>query len=224
MKIPIAVGCMAVVAFVFAASTHAAAEPPKQTVDGLVLVEGKRKDGMATVYARPGETLTAYKRVMLDPVEIAFDKKWMSQHPGVSADDRERIRQGLAEEFRSVFREELQEKGGYEVVETAAPDVLRVRAAIIDLYIEAPDAANKTRTGTYAVSVGRMTLIAELLDAESGAILARVADRQAATASGVPGVVYWTTSTTNRTEARRILRTWASRLRVALDSAREAAP
>ena len=75
------------------------------------------------------------------------------------------------------------------------------------------------------MAASHMSLLAELRDAESGAILARVADRKTATAPGrIPGSLQWTTKASNRAAARRTLRTWAESLRRALDAAREEAP
>ena len=64
-----------------------------------------------------------------------------------------------------------------------------------------------------------MTLVAELHDSESGAILARVVDRRVARGTGS---LSWATRASNTNEARRILRIWAGVLRGGLDSARAA--
>jgi hypothetical protein len=209
---------------IIAASAQAAAQLPRQSHDGLELVVGARDaDSMEVVYVRPGATLTAYKRVMLDPVTVAFDPSWKPR-PAMSSRDRERVRRELAQAFRTAFAEELETKGGYAIVATAAPDVLRVSASIIDLYVEMPGVGT-SQWSTTVVSDSRMSLIGELRDAESGAILARVADRRVASSPGkIPGSIRWTTRGTNRAEAMRALRTWAGLLRSALDSAREAAP
>lgn len=191
-------------------------QPPAVSHDGLKLATSKNVD---VIYIREGATLAGYRKVMLDPVQVAFDKSWSKERRDVDADERERIRNGLAEEFRQVFTEELEASGGYEVVATAGPDVLRVTAAIVDLYVSAPDVASAGRSKTYTVSAGRMTLIAELRDTESGAILARVADRKEAS-NAVS--LQWTTRVTNTADARRILRRWAGALRKGLDSARGA--
>jgi hypothetical protein len=182
--------------------------------DGLQEVKRKNLD---LLYVRPDASLAGYKKVWLDPVEVAFHKSWKRDRQQVSASDRERIRRDMAEEFRRVFTEELEEKGGYEIVAAAGPDVLRVTAGIINLYISAPDTMQAGRSKTYTVSAGEMTLVAELRDAETGAILARVADRKSGPSSGR---LQWATRGTNITEARRALRAWATVLRTGLDSAR----
>lgn len=189
-------------------------QPPAVSHDGLRLATSKN---VGLLYLRDGATLAGYRKVMLDPVQVAFDKRWSKERREVSADERERIRNGLAEEFREVFTEELEESGSYQVVTVAAPDVLRVTAAIVDLYVTAPDVATAGRSKTYAVSAGRMTLIAELRDTESGAILARVADKKEASNFNT---LQWTTRASNTADARRILRSWAGALRKGLDSAR----
>jgi Protein of unknown function (DUF3313) len=202
--------------FALNVAAFAADEPPEVSHDGLQLVKSKKLD---LVYVRPGATLSGYTKVAIDPVEVAFDKKWEPDPRAVDDEDRERIRSELADEFQKVFTKELQEKGGYQIVNTAGPDVLRVTAAIIDLYITAPDASSKTagRVNSYVISAGSMTLVAELRDSQTGAILARVADRKGGRETGP---VQWATSTSNRAAARSVLAGWARILRDALDDAK----
>ena len=111
-----------------------------------------RREGLDLLYVRPGATLSAYSKVMIDPVEVAFSKDWKPSSMKVSNRDREKIRTGVAKGFHEVFTKELQEKGGYQVVDTAGPDVLRVTAGVIDLYIEAPDTGG---AGNFIVNTGR---------------------------------------------------------------------
>jgi len=181
--------------------------------DGLELTKSSQVD---VLYKRADATLAGYRKLMIDPVQVAFKKNWKPSAMEVSSSDRERIRTGVAEEFRKVFSEELQQKGGYQIVDAAGPDVLRVSAAVVDLYINAPDTMQAGRSRTYVTSAGEMTLIAELRDSDSGQILARAADRKNASSSPMT----WTNSVTNTAEARRIMRSWAQALRGALDAAR----
>lgn len=188
-------------------------EPPASTHDGLQLTKSKKLD---VLYVQPGATLGGYNKVWLEPVQVAFSKSWKPNPHKVDSQDRERIRTDLAAEFQRIFKQELEEKGGYAIVNAAGPDVLRVLPAIIDLYITAPDTHEAGRTKVYSVSPGEMTLVVELRDAESGAILARAADRKGRSF----GPMQWTTKATNVAEARRILREWATTLRAGLDAAR----
>ncbi len=203
----------------FTSGWHAlAAEPPPTvTYDGLELVSKSRLD---LVYRRPGVDLGGYRRFMLDPFEVAFQKQWTRDFRRVSSSDRERIRRDLAKLAREVFIEELGKKGGYPIVETPGPDVLRVTAGIIELYINAPDTMQAGRTRTYAVSTGEATLIAELRDSESGAVLARAADHERAREFAT---LQWATRASNRADAKVTLARWARALREAMDEARGAA-
>lgn len=195
-------------------SAAAAAPPPATTHDGLELVKDSRLD---LVYRRPGVDMTGYTKLMLDPVEVAFKKQWTQDFRQVSNHDRERIRTELAKEFHDIFVEELQTKGGYQIVDEPGPDVLRVTAGIFELYINAPDTMTAGRSRTYALSTGEATLGAELTDSESGSVIARATDRVRARESAT---MQWITRSQNRADARAMLRKWATALREGLDAAR----
>jgi len=192
----------------------AADKPPATTPDGLELVKNSKLD---LAYRMPGVDLSGYRKIMLDPVEVAFKKQWTRDFNRVSSNDRERIRRDLAELARRVFIEELEEKGGYAFVESPGPDVLRVTVAIVELYINAPDTMSTGRSRTYTVSTGQATLVAELRDSESGAVLARAADRERGQESAT---MQWTTRADNLADARKILSEWARTLREVLDESR----
>lgn len=196
------------------AAAVAAAAPPATTDDGLELVKDSRLD---LVYRRPGVDMTGYTRLMLDPVEVAFKKQWTQDFRRVSNHDRERIRNELAQEFRDIFVEELQTKGSYQIVDKPGPDVLRVTAGIFELYINAPDTMSAGRSRTYALSTGEATLGAELIDSESGSVIARATDHVRARESAT---MQWITRSQNRADARAMLRKWATALREGLDAAR----
>lgn len=198
----------------WAASAMAADPPPSTTHDGLELVKNSRLD---LVYRRPGVDLAPYTRIILDPVEVAFKKQWTQDFRRVSKNDRERIRSELAKEFHDILVEELQTKGGYQIVDAPGPDVLRFTAGIFELYINAPDTMSSGRSQTYALSTGEATLGAELTDSESGAVIARAADRVRARESAT---MQWITRSKNRADARAMLRKWATALREGLDAAR----
>ena len=129
---------------------------------------------------------------------------------------RERVSQELA---RKVFRRELERKGGYPLVDEPGEDVLRVRAQIVDLYINAPETNSPGITRVYVLNAGEMTLMAELYDSRTNAILARVVDRERGLERG-DNEFQIANRVTNTAEADRILSNWALRLRKALDKAR----
>ena len=173
--------------------------------DGLQKVKVK---GIQFAYARPGATLAGYDRVQIEPVQVAFHKHWDPTRTG------SRIK--LGQEEREAFATELQERSRYKVVDEAGPDVLRVKVAIVDLYVNAPDTESVAMSRTYTISAGRMTLFAELFDSESGQLLARVIDKR----EGRDDQMYrLSNSVVQRGELQDIASTWARILRRALDNA-----
>jgi hypothetical protein len=185
--------------------------------DGLQKISVK---GIDLAYARPGATLAGYNRVMLEPIDVAFSKDWNPTRTGsnikLSAEERENIRTGVAKIVYEEFVKELQNKSSYQVVNEAGPDALRVKAHIVNLYVNAPDTKTAGRSRTYTVSAGEMTIFAELYDSETGEVLARVVDRREARSSGR---LTLTNSVVNASEARSIASNWARILRNGLDKA-----
>ena len=203
---------------VSAASSSSKALEEAMSRDGLRKVGVK---GIELAYARPGATLASYKRVRIDPVEVAFDKSWDPTRSGsnikVSAAERQRILDGVAKLVQEEFARELQAKSGYAITEESGDDVLRVKIHIVNLYVSAPDTGSSTgRSRTYVVSAGAMTLVAELSDGKSGEVVARLVDRREARSAGRVSLsdrVY------NEGEARSIAAAWARILRKGLDNA-----
>jgi len=195
----------------------AADEPPKEW-DGLARVSSKKLDH---VYKLPEADFSGYKRVRLDPIEVEFDKNWKpnqsqrSPSQRLTNEDIEKIKKALAEEFRKVFTEELS-KNGYTVVAESDDDVLRVSAAIVNLYITAPEKMSAGMSRTYTTSAGHMTLVAELRDSVTGKLMARAVDSVQGRDTGTFMV---TNSVTNMSSARTALSQWARVLREGLDDA-----
>lgn len=200
----------------------AAKEPPQTTFDGLQLQPNTK---LGVVYLRPQAEFGGYKRVALLDCAVAFRKDWQrkqnSTNPlAISSKDMDDIRAALGKMFSDVFRDVLA-KGGYELTDKAGEDVLVVRPAIIDLDISAPAAAEAGRSKTYSTSAGAMTMYMEVYDSSTNEILARTVDRKQAADYGR---MTWQNSTTNKTEARRMLTEWAETLRGGLDRLRANGP
>jgi hypothetical protein len=188
----------------------------KQEWDGLVRQPGTRLDA---VFVKPDAEIAAYRSVLLDPVEVRFARNWEPNRGGRSglnrldAGDLAEIQRSLADLVREMVGAELA-RGGYSLVDTAGPDTLRVTAAIVDLYITAPDTMPAGRSRTYTANSGRMTLVAELRDSMTGEILARAVDARSGRSAGT-----WTVTNrvTNTADARRAIQVWATALRRSLD-------
>ena len=193
---------------------------PEVSHDGLHLQKDTK---LAAVYLEPGETLAGYNKVSMTDVYVAFKKNWqrdynrdeMGLSGRVTDKDVETIKKRVAEEFKTVFTKELQDKGGYEVVDSAASDVLTLRPAIINLVVNAPDTNSAGMTRTFVASAGEMTLYLELYDSVTGDIIARVMDAQAA---GDHGFASMGGRVSNKANFDRVLRSWADTLRKHLDS------
>ena len=207
-------------------STPLCADPlelPEVTEDGLHLVPNSK---MAIVYAEPGADLSEYQKIQLLEAYVAFRKNWARDQRSRSAQsplsltsrDIDRIKTNLAKEFRQEFTKVL-EDGGYPVVDQAAPDVLLVRPAIINLDVNAPDTMSAGRSQVYTDSAGEMTLYVELYDSVTGDLIAKAMDRRVDRRND--GFYTWTNSATNKQAAKRILRGWADILLTALNEAKQ---
>jgi len=177
--------------------------------------------GLQSVHMRPGARLDRYDKVMLDPIEVAFSKSWDPRPGGtqITAEEKQRIQTGLERVLREAFAKELAATHRYSITDTPGEDVLRVKAEIRDLYINAPDLQRAGITHSYTRSVGEMTLVAELRDSPSGALIARVIDR--ARDPEKPWLEL-TTSVDNVAAAQRAASEWARILRKQLDAAQGA--
>jgi hypothetical protein len=178
--------------------------------DGLVQIKPKRAD---MVYVLPGADFRPYGKVMLDKTEVAFRKDWlknMNDTRSVSRkiDDSEaaKIKEAASSNFSDVWTKALQ-KAGYQVVTTPGPDVMRLSSAIINLYINAPDTMEAGRSRTYTAEAGEATLVLEVRDSRTNALLGRVVD-QRETRSSV--AMQQSNSVTNQADFRALFSQWAS--------------
>lgn len=192
--------------------------PPQTTPEGLVLQKSTKS---RVVYLKPGATFDQFNRVAILDVLVEFEKDWQQDYNRsrvglegrVSDKDVERMKAGLAAEFKKIFTEELQDKGGYQVVTTAGPDVLVLRPALVNVEVNAPDVMTAGINSTVVRSAGQMTLFLELWDSSTNTLLARVMDA----AADPDTFAKQANRVTNTQAADRILRDWAHELRVRLD-------
>jgi len=212
------VGVVAAIALVSVPAIQAKEAPPETTQEGLMLQKSTKS---RIVYVKPGATFTQYNRVaILEPL-VEFEKDWQKDYNNsrrglegrVSDKDIERMKAGLAAEFKKVFTKELQDKGGYQVVDTAAPDVLVLRPALLNVEVNAPDMMTAGVNATVVRSAGQMTLFLELWDSSTNTLLARIMDAAADSDSFAKQA----NRVTNVQAADRILGDWAHELRVRLD-------
>ena len=198
-------------------------ELPEYTVEGLKRVPHPKD--LAIVYAEPGADLSQYKRIFLVEPYVAFKKNWQrdqnrSASMKVKTSDMDRIKVNVKDLFMEVFTKEL-EKGGYELADERAADVLIVKPAIINLDVNAPDVRTAGRTNTFTSHAGSMTLYIELFDSETDDLIAKALDPKA---DRDRGMMQWQTTVANRQAGMRMMQPWAEALRKGLDRAKEITP
>jgi hypothetical protein len=197
---------------------------PEVSPEGLQLKHDSRD--ARVVYLKPGATFNQYSRVAILDCYVEFDKNWQRDYNSntsglqgrVSTADMDRMKAAVGAEFKKVFTKELQKGGGYEVVDTAAPDVLILRPAIINLVVTAPDLQTSNMTRSVVASAGQMTLYLELWDSATSTILARILDPQADNRMG--GMAQVSSRVTNAAAVDQIFRQWAEKLHKHLDAVR----
>jgi len=201
--------CSGAVTFASAVLAGEVSMPPEMA--GLVPVKARNLD---SVYLLPNTDFNKYRKVIIDPAEVAFHKDWMSninrnqRSRRINEDDAKEIaeaaRSGFADIWADAFR-----KAGYEPVTMPGPDVLRLSPGIANLYINAPEKTQPTgNSHTYSVDAGEATLVLQVRDSDTGATLGMVFDR--ARAGNYAGELMWTTRVSNRSDFGVLFRKWAN--------------
>ena len=178
--------------------------------EDLVQVKSKKLDA---VYLLPGADFSGYSKVMIDPVQVSFRKDWVKEtnrsrglsSGKISDSDAQQIAQVARSGFEDIFAAAFKAKG-YEVVTSPARDVLRLSPAVANLYINAPQSSGPGVSRSYTVEAGGATLVLEVRDSETGAILGVAIDRSETRGSGYATV---TTSASNRADFQQLFRRWA---------------
>jgi hypothetical protein len=193
-----------------AVSSVAAGQATPENWDGLVEVKPKRMDA---VFLAPGADFRPYTKLMVDPTEVAFHKDFLKNQSRSGSrlttriDDQEaaEILQAARSNFSDIFNEVFTE-AGYQIVTAPGPDVLRVSTGVLNLYLNAPDTMEAGRTRTYTANAGEATLVIEVRDSSSNALLGRVLDRRATVDTGT---MQMSSRVTNLSDFRSLFKRWA---------------
>ena len=185
--------------------------------DGLTRIE---KAGFDQVWVKRGTDLSPYKRIKLEgvgieyrPAKCARNTMQASSQQEFCLDDKQKQR--LVDIMRESFRSELAKSTRFTLTDDVGPDVLLIRGALLDVVSYVPPEPIG-RGDIFLNAVGEATLIFEIRDSASNAILARVADRRAAERAG--DMPQRSNRVTNSFEVERAARAWASILRQRLDN------
>jgi len=93
--------------------------------------------------------------------------------------------------------------------------VLIVEGGVLDVVSYVPPEPIGVQSAVFLSSVGEATLVLELRDSESRAILARSIDRRAADNPSTD--IRYANNVTRSADVQRLIRRWATRLREGLD-------
>jgi hypothetical protein len=190
----------------------------EMTFDGLFPVRDSRAD---QAWARPDVDLTQYSKVMLQSVGIEYrpggesGRTLSSRSSGGPYEVTEEQKDRFEAIMRETFLDELGKSEHFTIVSEPGPDVLLVRGGLLDVVSYVPPDPVGVRSDIYLSRVGEATIVIELRDSITEAILARAVDRRAA--EQMSGALQTSNRVTNATEVRRMARTWARLLRERLD-------
>jgi len=188
--------------------------------DGMVPV---RDSGMREAWIKPDINLSNYEKMVLLPVEVQFrtvrptggttlGRSRDTEFPLSPADQ-----QRLVDIVTEVFREELAKSRHLALTAASGPDVLLVRASLLDIVSRVPPEV-PGRNEIFLDEVGEATLVLELQDSRSGETLARAVDRRAADPLDDAGTnVSRVTSVQAWAEVRRVARRWAATVTQRID-------
>lgn len=170
-----------------APSTHAADRATDKGKAAVAMTEWTAQGlkpitvpGLDLLYVKPDARLDGYRKVVLGDVEVAVDRNW--KHSGFAAGSSTTGNlKPIMADARAMVREELERAlvdSGFEIVERAAVDAVRVDVEILDLYVIALESGRARGRGANAASLGRVALRAMLVDSTSGDLILRVFDRE----------------------------------------------
>ena len=201
------------------ASTAAAAASGAVSSDGLRLVKNTE---LGRVYVRPGATLKPYTKFAILNCYVSFAPNWRQDmqtnfNMQITQEQVQQTEAAIAAEFKDVFVTQL-EQGGFPMVTTAAPDVLVLRPALINVYITAPQNLADPDSTTISSTTGQLTLFLELYDSVTNQLLARVIDPESVSATD--GTFMWQTRAGNITAGREAMARWADILRQRMEAAK----
>lgn len=185
--------------------------------DGLYPVKGGTADA---AWVRKGTDISQYSKIMLQGVGIEYRPGGESGrlfHSKMSVDHYEithKQKEGLVKILTEAFQKELGKSEHFTIVAEAGPDVLFIRGALLDVVSFVPPEPIG-RDVVFLSRVGEATLVLEIRDSVSDAILVRTVDRRAAedAARGFSR----SNRVFNTAEVRRMALAWARKLRERLD-------
>lgn len=187
------------------------------TFDGL----HELKNSAANIaWAMPGVDLSGFTKIMVQKTGIEFrpggeaGRSSFSRSSTGPFEVSERQKAGFRKIVREVVFEELGKSAKFTLVDEPGPDVLLIRVALLDIVSFVPP-EQLGRADIYLRDIGEVTLVLELRDSITGAILVRAIDRDAI---GSNDRMNRSSRAANAAEVKRLIRRWMSKLRDRLDT------
>ncbi|MDJ0655715.1 MAG: DUF3313 family protein [Xanthomonadales bacterium] len=180
--------------------------------DGLELQKRTKADA---VWLHPELSLEGYDKIMYENLGVAT--KPVRRNSRTDFELTVKQREKVSEILDEAFNKELGRSERFELASTPGPDTLAVRVSLLDVVSHVPE-ESVGRTTTYISSVGEATLVLELRDSVSNAILARAVDTQSADSMGQ---LIRSSRPINIAETRQTASQWARLLRKRLDEFRK---
>ena len=192
-------------------------QPTQPLPKGEVNIEGLQAvtaRNFEAAFVRHGVDFSKYNKLLVNELELAFRTPDRSQNQfPLGEDQKTRFRAAMA----VAFGEELGQLQNLEIVTEPGPDVLDLNVRVQDIVASSPGRrVGAVGRASFAIeTVGEMTLVIELRDAESEEVLIRAFDRRAvegaAMLSGDNVISTWE-------GVDRVVVRWASRAREGLDA------
>lgn len=202
--------------------TFQTGEDAEMTHDGLTRID---RTIMDAVWAREDIDLTGINKIMFEGlgVEYRTNSGPYSGRAGIgsvrSSSNKSEFqldadtRALFEEEIRGAFLEELGRSTVFTIVDEPGPDVLLVRAGLLDVVSRVPP-ETVGRSSVFIDSVGEATLVLELRDSVGHTALVRAVDRRAAQSM----TMQESSPPRNRAEVRRLGKRWGQTLRDGLEA------
>lgn len=195
---------------------------------GMEKVKGK----FSETWVHPEADFTQYNKLMPGGAQFEFRdvgpaKKYRSsaysssrkQEFGILPEDQEKFEQVVGD----AFQKEMERSKKFTMVEEPGPGTLIIEGAVLDIVSHVPPEM-LGRNEVYVSNIATATLVLELLDSETGQVVAYVEERRKITPPGgnrIDSFSMPTNSVTVWSDVGRWARGAASRLRSALEKAQK---
>lgn len=197
-----------------------AAEKADATFDGLVPIT---VEGLDQAWTKPEANLSQYTKIMMEkadiqyrpvkPAALQYDTPLSQTEYPVSEEGKAFLEKLLDD----TFSQELGKSKMFTLVQAPGPDVLKVRVSLLDVVSMVPPERG-SKSPIFLDSIGKATLVLELYDSQSNAILARAIDRGTADS---PAWKMTSSSAETDTEVKELVANWASILRSELEAVKQ---